>query len=280
MISKKSFLNFLFQNVFFYSYGFFDYFLYNFFILQQNILAQLFFSFLLSSFRNFFLYFLLFHNIQKYKDIHIHLEYPKIHDYIPSIFQISFLDTWSICVMYYLTPFLTSGFSYFDLLLFIPKSFLFEIIFDFFHYWFHRLEHQIPFLYKNLHKIHHQHHQPTLLSTFNHHYFDLILSNVFPLFISMFICSRIFTISTYMFHMIFITKIYIELCGHSGKDIKTGSFVQCIWLPKLLKITLQTIDHDNHHQLNNCNYGKRFSLWDKVFGTFYKNKPSKKKWYE
>ncbi len=78
-----------------------------------------------------------------------------------------------------------------------------------------------------------------------------------------------------MYHMLLISKIYMELCGHSGKDIKTGSFVQCIWLPRLLNIQLYTVDHDNHHSKNNCNYGKRFSLWDKVFNTYIHKKEDK-----
>jgi sterol desaturase/sphingolipid hydroxylase (fatty acid hydroxylase superfamily) len=39
-------------------------------------------------------------------------------------------------------------------------------------------------------------------------------------------------------------------------------------LPKWLNIELYCEDHDIHHSVNNCNYSKRFSLWDKVFGTF------------
>ena len=67
---------------------------------------------------------------------------------------------------------------------------------------------------------------------------------------------------------LYIVKIYLELCGHSGKDIpKTGSFVQCVWLPRLLGISLYTQDHDAPHRFSNGNFGKRFTLWDRVFGT-------------
>ena len=47
----------------------------------------------------------------------------------------------------------------------------------------------------------------------------------------------------------------------------TSSFPQCIWLPRLFNIELYTEDHDLHHSRNNCNYSKRFSLWDKIFKT-------------
>jgi sterol desaturase/sphingolipid hydroxylase (fatty acid hydroxylase superfamily) len=92
---------------------------------------------------------------------------------------------------------------------------------------------------------------------------------VIPFYLSYYLCSRVFDISPYMISMLYISKIYIELCGHSGKDIrKVGSFVQCIWIPQLFSISLYTIDHDNHHRWNHFNYGKRFSLWDRVFGTY------------
>lgn len=73
-----------------------------------------------------------------------------------------------------------------------------------------------------------------------------------------------------MINLIMIYKIFIEISGHSGKKIKATSFPQFMWLPKIFDIELRTEDHDLHHTLNNCNYSKRFKLWDKIFST-YKN---------
>lgn len=40
------------------------------------------------------------------------------------------------------------------------------------------------------------------------------------------------------------------------------------WLPRLFNFQLKVEeDHDLH-----CNYSKRFTLWDKVFGTFVEKK--------
>lgn len=65
--------------------------------------------------------------------------------------------------------------------------------------------------------------------------------------------------------------MFIEISGHIGKRMHpTSSFSQFIWLPKFFNIELYTEDHDLHHSHNNCNYSKRFSLWDKVFGTHKK----------
>jgi sterol desaturase/sphingolipid hydroxylase (fatty acid hydroxylase superfamily) len=54
----------------------------------------------------------------------------------------------------------------------------------------------------------------------------------------------------------------------SKKLYPSGSFSQCVWIPRAFNISLYTEDHTLHHSNNNCNYSKRFSLWDKAFGTY------------
>jgi hypothetical protein len=63
-------------------------------------------------------------------------------------------------------------------------------------------------------------------------------------------------------------KSITELSGHTGKKNKSSSFIQCIWFAKLLKIELKNEDHNNHHINPNCNFSKRFSIWDKIFKTY------------
>jgi Delta7-sterol 5-desaturase len=154
-----------------------------------------------------------------------------------------------------------------NLIYFIPISFIFEIIFDFFHYMSHRLLHY-KFLYKYIHKTHHKFSNPTAIIAFYQDPIDLIITNSIPTILTL---SIINNISYELFNIIIVYKMFIEISGHIGKKMyPTCSFSQFIWLPKFLNIELYTEDHDLHHSQNNCNYAKRFSLWDKVFGT-YKN---------
>ncbi len=269
MISKRSFYNFLFHNLFFATYGWMECSL-----LYFSNFSSFSTFFILSLFRNLFLYTLLEINTQKYEFIHLHRNLPSFYLYLPYFFQVSLLDSFHLFFFYsYIHS--NSMASHFlqNMLLFIPKSFIFELIFDLFHYWIHRITHIYPLLYKYFHKTHHLEHFPTLLSTFRHHPFDLILSNMIPFWLAFYLSSHLFTIDSHLFHMLLITKIYIELCGHSGREIKTGSFVQCIWLPRIFgNSSLYTCDHDIHHVRGDCNYGKRFSLWDRVFGTYQPGK--------
>jgi sterol desaturase/sphingolipid hydroxylase (fatty acid hydroxylase superfamily) len=82
--------------------------------------------------------------------------------------------------------------KYTDLFYFIPNSFLFELIFDFFHYWTHRGIHEIPFLYKHIHKTHHTYSYPNVFIAYYQHPFDLILTNLLPTLFSFYILQNIF----------------------------------------------------------------------------------------
>jgi sterol desaturase/sphingolipid hydroxylase (fatty acid hydroxylase superfamily) len=125
--------------------------------------------------------------------------------------------------------------------------------------------HKVPVLYKHVHKYHHMVSHPTSGSTFSQHPLDYLLSNILPLYITFYLfpCN-----SNFQILIILTYKTYIEIAGHCGKNSKTCSFPQFIFLPKIFGIELYTIDHDNHHTKNNCNYAKRFTLWDKCFQTY------------
>lgn len=154
---------------------------------------------------------------------------------------------------------------YQDIILFIPISFIFEIIFDFFHYINHRLLHS-KYLYRHCHKMHHKFKHPISITTYYQDPLDLIMTNSIPTILAL---SLTKFVSYRQFNIILIYKTFIEISGHCGKYVyPTSSFTQFIWLPKLLQVDLYTEDHDLHHSLNNCNYSKRFTIWDKVFNTY------------
>ena len=274
--SRRSLMNFAMTNAYFLGYSYLESLFYeNLIISNQWIMRYIFLSGM-ASMRNYIMLRILTQGTKKYPYLHDHKKIPRLDEYFGYFLQLVFLDAFHqiIALDFLLDPTSRSQSLFITTLLFIPVSFLFEVIFDFFHYIAHRAEHTFPILYRSFHKTHHTHHHPTLITTYYHNLGDLLLTNALPLFATLLILKTSFLtplpipISPHLFFAIYLAKSYMELCGHSGKDIqKTGSFVQCVWLPRLLGIDLYTADHDAHHRLSNGNYGKRFSLWDRVFGT-------------
>lgn len=160
-----------------------------------------------------------------------------------------------------------------DIIYYIPISFCFELIFDLFHYNIHIIMHN-KYLYKYFHKTHHKFKYPSAITTFYQHPIDIFVSTTIPTIFTIYFINGFYTISFFTFKMLSVYKTFIEISGHVGKIHNSSSFTQFVWLPKLLAIELKTEDHDLHHSLNNCNYSKRFCLWDKIFGTYinYKSK--------
>jgi len=194
--------------------------------------------------------------------------------YIPDIyyiFNVSVVGFTELLTIHICNQIKTDNIIY-DFITLIPKLFIYEIIFDFFHYWTHRISHH-KYLYY-FHKTHHEHKSNlSVYSTYNHNIFDLIFTNVIPMYLT----SNIIILSEYQFFIFLILKTFIEISGHSGSYIKNSSFIQCIWIPKIFGIELYARDHYLHHTKFNYNYSKRFILWDKIFNTYTTDKEIIKK---
>mmetsp|Transcript_6460 Transcript_6460/g.7386 ORF Transcript_6460/g.7386 Transcript_6460/m.7386 type:complete len:364 (+) Transcript_6460:167-1258(+) len=158
------------------------------------------------------------------------------------------------------------------IMMFVLKSFLLEIVFDLFHYCVHRLLHENKVLYRSVHRHHHKYLHPTPLTTYCQNPLEIILSNTLPLFMTMVLSP--FTLNHLESHLFMAYKTFVEIAGHAGIETNSTSFPQANILPKLFNIQLRTNDHDLHHTRIHqpCNYAKRFTLWDKVFQTYYTDK--------
>jgi sterol desaturase/sphingolipid hydroxylase (fatty acid hydroxylase superfamily) len=285
MISTNSLKNFVFVNGFLFLLGYYQY---QFMVYAENTYhSHLFFKFLFTLFvfvtRNYMLLNFIDYGTKNKPNISIDYENIPKEEYKYE-FHINVITTTTIETMTHLfiqnmfqyqsknIDWITSSSNniiYCDIFSFIPYSFIFEIAFDFFHYFAHRLLHH-KYIYKYLHKKHHKFKHPISITTFYQDPVDLIITNSIPTILTLSVIPKI---SYLQFHFIVVYKNFIEISGHSGRiSYPTCSFPQFVWLPKLLHIELYTHDHDLHHSRNNCNYSKRFSLWDKMFGTYKSSK--------
>lgn len=152
--------------------------------------------------------------------------------------------------------------------LYLPFRFYFEVVFDFCHYWFHRLLH-VPGIYRYLHKTHHKFLNPSILTTFYIHPLDVLLTNVFPLTIAFHATP---SMPMFIWNVVMVNNVFVEMVGHMGKVVNLNEYYSIYsWIPHYHKIRTNPTDHDLHHSRNECNYSKRFRLWDLVFGTYVDN---------
>lgn len=185
--------------------------------------------------------------------------YP-VGDFTYYIIQSSLVETITI---YFILP-IEKGST--NLIYFIPMSFFFEIVLDFFYYWIHRALHVSHY---SAHKLHHEHIHLKPVIHFYQDIVDLFLTIVLPLVFTVKIVEQFYSLSHFEISVLLTYKIITEVSGHSGhRTFPFSSFPQADFIPKLLGIELYSEDHNLHHSQVNYNFSKRFILWDKVFGTY------------
>lgn len=152
--------------------------------------------------------------------------------------------------------------SYFDLL---TQFIVMEFVGDFFLYWGHRLQHEIPFLWERFHRLHHTLDTPTPLGTLYIDSMDATLQGALPMLLAA-IAARPHPLSFYIY---IFARISENVVNHSGLNHPLTNMLYLKFLPGRASIA----HHDSHHLYSNYakgakNYGENFFLWDKLFGTF------------
>lgn len=155
---------------------------------------------------------------------------------------------------------------------FLVLLFAFEVSVDFWHYVAHRLCHSHPTLYRlSGHKTHHSITDLSAAATFCQDPLDLLLTNVVPVTLTLYVMRRFlgWGFSPVQYQIALGYKTWLEVAGHVGVESSSTSFPLLVYLPRALGIELRTRDHTVHHERGGrSNFSKRFTLWDKVFGTF------------
>ena len=160
-----------------------------------------------------------------------------------------------------ITPILTNFFYYFykqnsntireypTVFIIVRDIIIFFFVTEILFYYSHRLLH-IPFIYKNVHKLHHSYTSPIAIATLYVHPIEYIISNIIPVLTGPLLCnSHLITIYIWLF-IVMIDTILV----HSGYN--------------LCKV-VNTVNHDMHHKVLSCNYGV-INILDYLHGTLHK----------
>lgn len=126
-------------------------------------------------------------------------------------------------------------------------------VYTFFHYWSHRLRHQVDFIWRMTHQMHHGPNRFDLSLSIYVHPFDVAF--IAPVIIGS--TMLVVGFSPEYFGMVGLTHILLDKPAHL--NVKTPH-----WLGYFIYRPEQ---HSLHHETHNNNYGL-IPLWDMIFGTF------------
>lgn len=231
---------------------------------------QLLFLFKINSITYFTLNTMNYYNLYKYYiDFLLVILYTKKSNIL--IYKPTIVELFKEFIFYYFyrNYFIINNFTQFinvkTYLIILYKVFMCELIFDFFYYFYHLTLHKNKYLYKYVHKEHHTHENDNKIKYNNMNLIEFIFMRLL-----LSIPFYILKLNLCNFLIFYIFLITSEVKGHDIKLYNKNrySFSIIYFIPKLLKIELNVKDHINHHKYINYNYSKKFSIFDKIFGTY------------
>ena len=153
----------------------------------------------------------------------------------------------------------------------IDQSFLVEalialLILDFAYYWWHRLSHTIPFLWR-FHAVHHGDTHVDVNTSLRFHFGELVLSAVYRMILVFLIGVPI---SVFIFY-----EILLSSASHfHHSNINLPDKID----DKLSKFIVSPKYHTTHHTVKktsrDANYCSFFTIWDRIFFTYQESNDS------
>jgi sterol desaturase/sphingolipid hydroxylase (fatty acid hydroxylase superfamily) len=145
----------------------------------------------------------------------------------------------------------------------LALPFLPVLVFDFFYYWHHRLQHTIPALWAQ-HKLHHTEESLCCLTNLRHHWLEDGI--------------RVFTITIPMACLVTLTPVqgawvavlisHWSMFFHANLRLPLGPLT-----PVLVGPQTHRIHHSREPKHADKNFAAFFPLWDILFGTYYRPRP-------
>ena len=157
----------------------------------------------------------------------------------------------------YATQFELHGLLKFENIIF---SFLFHlIIIDLFLYWWHRLNHQIPFLWR-FHHVHHLDETLDISSGVRFHFGEVILSALIRSII-------IITFNISLINLLLIEAIILLSSIFHHSNINLPSKLEKFLSSFVVTPSIHWVHHHKRQSETDANYSTIFSWWDKIFNS-------------
>lgn len=132
------------------------------------------------------------------------------------------------------------------------------LLYDFFAYWLHRLEHNVPILWR-MHKLHHEEEHMNVTTTNRHHPLEALLRVPFvmlPLvtFFDLPFASLAFGVSL---------GVLLPAFSHMNLRLEFGRLT-----PLFIGPQLHRLHHSKEEEHHNRNFANIFPIWDVLFDTY------------
>ena len=140
----------------------------------------------------------------------------------------------------------------------VVSFFLSLLIFDTYHYWFHRFMH-LPGIFRHFHRVHHLSIAPTPWSMFAFGPLEAIIQiGIYPVLLFLLPLHPI------VFGAFVIYVILINVGGHTSVELTPAHWSKHF----LFKYNNRVSHHDFHHSNSRYNFGTCFNIWDRIANTF------------
>lgn len=142
----------------------------------------------------------------------------------------------------------------------IGGFFIFLFIDDAWFYWVHRLLHH-PKIFKYIHRVHHESVDVNPFTSLSFHWVESLLLTIWILPVSLF-----FPMYVPAFGLLQIWGLFDNIKSHLGYE-----FFPSWWNKSIGKLLTSSTHHNMHHSKFKGNYGVHFRIWDRLFGTEFKD---------
>lgn len=135
---------------------------------------------------------------------------------------------------------------------------IFFFIHDFYIYWFHRLQHKLPLLWR-IHEAHHSSHEVDWLSGSRSHILEIIINQTVE-FAPIILLGAVPEVAVFKGTIDAVWGMYI----HSNISVNTGKLQYFINGPEMHRW-----HHADAEEAIDKNFSTKLAIWDWIFGTAY-----------
>ena len=134
------------------------------------------------------------------------------------------------------------------------------LLFDLFTYWFHRMSHRVPFLWR-FHRVHHSDPNMDVTTANRFHLGEIMISSLLRIGVILLIGAELWHLAIYEAVMFPIVQFH-----HANITVPA-------WLDRGLRIFIATpamhkVHHSRFQSETDSNYTSLLSFWDRLFGSF------------